>query len=117
MSSRELLVLIEEFPETSLFKAARDRTVLVDGFGPVVDWTVGQYAEARGINELALLRCDLAASNGAEMPPPELMVSPVQRAEELVESGEIEDLLDDSPRDERHVLDQVEEDMFGWTEG
>lgn len=85
MSSRELLELVEEFPETSKFKEARDRTYrLVEYKGPdpklkgkllitaahgpllpdtvlvaeYVDWTLDRKIAARIAREIAAMRAD-----------------------------------------------------------
>jgi hypothetical protein len=76
MSSRELLVLIEELPEASKFKIARDRTLRVcsfegknytfaragelpegvEHFATVVDWTKAEHVQARIAREVAAAR-------------------------------------------------------------
>ncbi|TDH57551.1 hypothetical protein E2F47_01930 [Mycobacterium eburneum] len=78
MSSRELLALVEEFPETSTFKEARDRTFrlverdgklgLFTGDGKLpqgaqviaryVDWTDERKMAGRAVQELAAMRAD-----------------------------------------------------------
>jgi hypothetical protein len=84
MSSRELLALIEELPETSTFKIARDRTLricshggdrecghklefytfagrddlpdCVEHFATVIDWTKAEHVQARIAREVAASR-------------------------------------------------------------
>jgi hypothetical protein len=90
MSSRELLVLLEELPETSLFKIARDRTyrvvrhldevktfttygrlsddveLLAEG---VVDWTKAEHVQARIARELAVFNAQDKADFTGLIPP------------------------------------------------
>jgi hypothetical protein len=90
MSSRELLGLLEELPEISTFKTARDRTYRVvkhEGelktFTPhgkladdveliaenVVDWTKDQHVQARIARELAIANAHDKADFTGILPP------------------------------------------------
>lgn len=90
MSSRELLVLIEELPEKSKFKEARDRTYRVvrhEGemkvFTPygtlpddvelvaenIVDWTKAEHVAARIARELAVANSGEKADFTGLIPP------------------------------------------------
>lgn len=74
MSSRRLLVLLENLPEDSAFKRA-----VRNG-----DWGFNEYLQAGLLNEIRLLRIDQAAINGQKMDA-DLLESPAQieRREEL----------------------------------
>jgi hypothetical protein len=90
MSSRELLGLLEELPETSTFKTARDRTYRVVKHGGeiktftphgkladdveliaenVVDWTKDQHVQARIARELAIANAHDKADFTGILPP------------------------------------------------
>ena len=90
MSSRELLVLLEELPETSRFKTARDRTYRVvrhegevktytpQGKLPedvellaekVVDWTQAEHVQARIAREIAVFNAGGKADFTGLIPP------------------------------------------------
>lgn len=90
LSSRKLLVILEELPETSLFKIARDRTYRIvrhegelktytpHGVLPddvellaedVVDWTKDQHVQARIARELAVANQGSDADFTGLVPP------------------------------------------------
>lgn len=90
LSSRKLLVLLEEFPENSKFKQARDRTYRivkhegeVKAFTPhgalpddvellaesVVDWTQAEHVQARIAREVAVANSGEKADFTGLIPP------------------------------------------------
>jgi len=68
ISSREILVFVEQLPDTSRTKTAMREE----------DWSEQEYIHARIANELMLSRADYAASQGSKMSP-NVILSPAQR--------------------------------------
>jgi hypothetical protein len=102
LSSRLLLVILNELPDTSRFKTQ----ALRDG-----DWTVHQKIAAKHHDEAAKLRASYIASHGGE--GDDIMFTPFETPVE--ERARLKELMAEAELYGDESLDDMSDSLFGWS--